>query len=426
VIRDRNIVCIASSWFDHPTSKHHVMRTLARQNHVLWVNYHASRRPQLSTRDGRLLWQRLRRVASGVQRVLPNLDVLSPLLIPMPEVPWARWLNGLALARQIRAALRKLPSRPVQLWLFTPDIPELPPRLITERVVYYCVDDFAAFSGFNTALVERLERQTIAASDVVITTSAKLFNERQSLHPRVYLVPHGVDFAHFACVPHLPESAIPADLRRIKRPVFGYMGIVSDYVDLELLVQAARRRPDWSFVLLGDTRCDLGILQSAPNVHWLKGRPYEQLPAYCRGFDVGLIPFRQNRLVQAVNPIKLREYLAAGMPVVSASMDMVRGYGPAVQLADTLSEFLTACEAALQIAGDGRPEARQELVRADGWDARVDYLSELVSGDGPVSETAPAPAGNDHSTVSPSSVMTMVNARINTAQAASACGVPPT
>jgi glycosyltransferase involved in cell wall biosynthesis len=425
VISDRNIVCIASSWFDHPTSKHHVMRTLARRNHVLWVNYHASRRPQLSARDGRLLWQRLCRVAGGVQRVLPTLDVLSPLLIPMPEVPWARWLNGVAIARQIRAALRRLPSRPVQLWLFTPDIPELPARLITERVVYYCVDDFAAFSGFNTALVERLEHRTLAASDVVITTSAKLFTERQPLHPRVHLVPHGVDFAHFACVPHLPESAIPADLRRIRRPVLGYMGIVSDYVDLDLLVQAARRRPDWSIVLLGDTRCDLGALAAVPNVHWLKGRPYEQLPAYCRGFDVGLIPFRQNRLVQAVNPIKLREYLAAGLPVVSASMDTVRGYGPAVQLADTLPEFLAACESALRIAADGHPEARQDLVRADGWDARVDYLSELVSGNGQSQAAPQGQARDDYRMVSPNSVMTSVSPRINTAQAASAWGVPP-
>lgn len=380
MIHDRNIVCVASNWFDHPTSKHHVMRHLAAQNHVLWVNFHASRRPRLTRGDTHMVLRRLRQMWGGTRRVAPGIDVLSPLVVPLPDVPLARAVNGCALARQVSVALRRLPRRPTQLWLFTPDVPELIDRLGGEHVVYYCVDDFAAFTGYNTPLMERLERRTMAASDVVITTSAELYQERRSLHPHVHLVPHGVDFEHFSVTPGLPREAVPGDLKAIRGPVFGYMGLITDYMDWSLISRAARARPDWSFVLLGDVRCDVSAVAGCRNVHLLGGRPYEQLPAYCRGFDVGLIPFALNRLTRAVNPIKLREYLAAGLPVVSAPLAAVLRYRPSVLTAMTLDEFVAAGEEALRMAGEEDPRVRQEVVRSEGWSARVEELSSLVEG----------------------------------------------
>jgi glycosyltransferase involved in cell wall biosynthesis len=380
MIRNRNIVCIASSWYAHPTSKHHVMRILSQYNHVVWVNYHASRRPTFSRNDALAIWQRLRRSCAGPRRVDGGINVLSPLVIPLPESAAARWLNVGILARQIRHALRHLPQRPTQLWLFAPDVPGLISRLDAERVVYYCVDDFAAFSGYNARLTEALETRTIAASDVVITTSQELFDTRRRLHANTHLVPHGVDFEHFAAAADWPADRLPADIARIPRPIFGYCGLISDYVDLELIAAAARRRPDWSFVLIGDATCPLEGLAKLPNVHVLGGRPYEALPAYCSCFDVGLIPFHMNRLVRAVNPIKLREYLAAGLPVVSAPMAAVMNYVPAVFPAQTLDEFLAAGSAALQVRRPAERAARQDLMRRESWRCRVEDLSRIVMG----------------------------------------------
>ena len=389
MINGHNIVCIASSWFDHPTSKHHVMRLLSEHNNVLWINFHASRRPQLTRSDTGVIVRRLRQAWGGAQRVAPHIDVLSPVLIPLPNSRIARFINARILGRQINAALRRLPRQPTQLWLFTPDIPEVIERLNSERVVYYCVDDFAAFSGFNQKLLERLERQTMAASDVVITTSPRLHEPRRLQHPSVHLVPHGVDFAHFASAQHLPVEAVPCDLKAIPGPIFGFMGLISDYVDLGLIAQAARRRPEWSFVFLGDVRCDTNAVDGLSNVHLLGGRPYEQLPAYCRGIDVGLIPFKMNRLVRSVNPIKLREYLAAGLPVVSAPLQTVLDYAPAVLTAETLAEFIPACEQALQLAAGTDAHNRQEMVMAESWQSRVDRLSEIVLNRTPPVECQP-------------------------------------
>jgi glycosyltransferase involved in cell wall biosynthesis len=378
LIRERNIVCLASNWFEHPTSKHHIMRLLSGPNHILWVNYHASRRPKLNRSDSRMIVRRLRAACAGARRVSPALDVLSPLLLPMPESPLARRLNTRLLLRQIRGALRHLPARPTHLWLFTPDAPELIEPLGAERVVYYCVDDFAAFTGYNVALISELERQTIAASDVVIATSAPLYEQRRRQHANTHLVPHGVDFDHFAAAAAIPADRLPGELRDIPKPVFGYFGLISDYVDLDLIAAAARRKPTWSFVLIGSARCDTSVLDGLSNVHLLGGKPYEDLPGYCRGFDVGLIPFRLSRLTRAVNPIKLREYLAAGLPVVSTPMPEVLRYTPAVHTAETTDEFIAAGARALAAARDGEPAARQALVRRESWSARVEQLSQII------------------------------------------------
>jgi len=378
VIAGRNIVCVASNWFEHPTSKHHVMRILAERSHVLWVNYHASRRPALTGSDSRLIVQRLRAACRGRRRVAPAIDVLSPLLLPLPACRLARRFNAGMMTRQLRAALRALPRRPMQLWLFTPDVPELIGRLRAERVIYYCVDDFAAFRGFDGALVSRLERQTLAGADVVIATSRPLYERLARLHANTHFVPHGVDFEHFAAAATAPPEHVPEELRRLPRPVLGYLGLIADYVDLELLAAVARQRPDWSIVLVGAVRCSTAALATLPNVHLLGGRPYEKLPRYCRGFDVGLIPFRMNRLTYSANPIKLREYLAAGLPVVSTSLPEVLPYRPAVHSGATADEFIAACLSALARRTPRDAAARQALVRDESWRVRVAQLARIV------------------------------------------------
>ena len=378
MIEDRNIVCVASNWDDHPTSKHHLMRLLSEHNHVVWVNYHASRRPALTRSDTRAIARRLWQARRSVRRVAPNIDVLSPLLIPFPEARSARFINSRALARQIRLRLRQLPQRPTQLWLFTPDVPELIELIPAERVVYYCVDEFSAFSGFNESLIRRLEERTIRASDVVITTSATLQDQRRGLNPNTHMVPHGVDYDHFAASDSVSPDQVPEEICDIPRPIFGYFGLISDYVDLELIGQAARARPQWSFVFLGDVRRDTAPIDRLENVYLLGGRSYESLPGYCSRFDVGLIPFRMNRLTRAVNPIKLREYLAAGLPVVSSPMPEVLRYQPAVTTAESLDEFLPACATALAIGQAQSPAERRQLVVAESWQSRLEVLSELI------------------------------------------------
>jgi glycosyltransferase involved in cell wall biosynthesis len=375
MIEGRTILCLASGYDAPPTSKHHVMHILAERNTVLWVNYHASRVPSASASDLAHIARKLRQVLAGLKNPRPNLYVLTPMVIPLPASAWARKLNRAMLVGQIRRALRKLRGGPVQLWSFTPDIAYLLGRFGEEKVLYYCVDDHASFTGYDRRQVLRDEQELCRRADMVVTTSMALQQAKKPWNPNTLLVPHGVDYRHFsrAVAEDLPE---PADIAPLGRPRLGFFGLIRDWVDLDLLAEVASRRPGWHFVLIGDadSNVNLGKYASIPNMHFLGRKPYADLPAYCRAFDVGLIPFKINELTLAVNPIKLREYLAAGLPVISSPMPDVKLYEHLVAMADTADSFIAAAESCLNEDGSRRRQ-RAEAMATETWPEKVDVIS---------------------------------------------------
>lgn len=376
----RTIVCFASGYDAPPTSKHHVMHLLAEHNVVLWVNYHASRAPSASSADLRSMVSKLAQVARGLHKVRANLYVLTPLVVPLPSSSGARKLNRALLISQLRTALARVGDGPVQVWSFTPDVAYAMGHFQIERTVYYCVDDHASFSGYDREQVLRDEAELCRRSDLVVTTSMALQEAKKPLARRCVLVPHGVDYEHFAraTTNGLVE---PDDLADIPRPRLGFFGLIRDWVDLDLLAEVARRRPDWHVVLLGDSTIDLSTYRSIPNLHFLGRKPYEQLPAYCRHFDVGLIPFRVNELTRAVNPIKLREYLAAGLPVVSSPLPEVRLYERLIEIAASPEEFVAGVERALG-EGPARRSERRDAMSGETWPAKVERISRELTAAG--------------------------------------------
>ena len=376
MIEGRTILCFASGYDAPPTSKHHVMHLLAQKNVVLWVNYHASRKPSASASDLRYMVHKLGQVFGGLKQPRPNLNVLTPLVLPLPGQAWARRLNRFLLIRSIRCALAKVRRGPVQVWSFTPDISYLLGSFGEEKVVYYCVDDHASFTGYDPEQVRRDEEDLCRRADLVVTTSTALQEAKKHLNPNTILVTHGVDYDHFsrAVKEDLP---CPADMADIPRPRLGFFGLIRDWIDLDLLAQVARRRPDWHIVMIGDSTVDLAPYRELPNMHFLGQRPYADLPAYCRHFDVGLIPFKINDLTRAVNPIKLREYLAAGLPVVSTPLPEVKHYEHLVNLADTPADAAEAVSRLLLAAGPSRAELA-EAMRDEGWRGRVDRIGEAL------------------------------------------------
>ena len=372
MIEGRTILCFASGYDAPPTSKHHVMHLLAERNTVLWVNYHASRRPSRTWADLAGGVAKLRQVCRGRQRRRSNLHVLTPMVVPAPNSRWARRTNRRLLTAQLRRALRRLDAGPVQVWSFAPDIAYVLDGLDVEKVVYYCVDEFSQFAGYDAQQVRADEAELCRRADLVVTTSEALQQAKRPLNRNTILVPHGVDYEHFAkaVTDDLPE---PADLADLPHPRLGFFGLIHEWVDVALLAAAARLRAQWQWVLIGDANVDLSALKGLPNVHVLGRRPYEQLPAYCRALDVGLIPFVVNDLTRSVNPIKLREYLAAGLPVVSTPLpEVTRGDWPAAT-ADTPEAFIAAVEAALAEPADTRAQ-RSRGMADQTWRAKVEDI----------------------------------------------------
>jgi len=390
IIENRNIVCIASNWFYDPTSKHHVMRILAERNHVVWVNYHGSRRPRASAADARAIVGKLRQFVEGPRRVAENITVLTPLVAPLPGVPGVARLNRRLLTRQIRAVLRGLPRRPAQLWSFAPDVDFLCGAFDEECVVYYCVDEFSEFGGYDAAAVLAAERRLAERADLVVATSTPLLEKMRTWNKNTLLVTHGVDYEHFAGAGSSRQShgqagladaattKTPNEMRELPRPVLGFWGLIQDWVDVELLAGVARMRPAWSIVLIGEVATDVSGLRGLPNVHVIGRRVYADLPAYAGAMDIGLIPFRLNNLTRAVNPIKLREYLSAGLPVVSTPLPEVERYGHLVRTAEGVEAFVRACENEMEGNSIERANARRGAMAQETWREKVGELSEAV------------------------------------------------
>ena len=374
MIEGRTILCFASGYDAPPTSKHHVMHILAERNTVLWVNYHASRAPTASSSDALHMARKLAEVFSGLRRPRRNLFVLTPLVVPLPASPWARRLNRALLIGQIRRALDRLRNGPLQIWSFTPDVAYALGHFGEEKVVYYCVDDHASFTGYDRQQVLRDEEALCRRADLVVTTSMALQRSKAPWNPNTILVPHGVDYEHFSRAVR-EDLPCPPDIAAIPHPRLGFFGLIRDWVDLDLLADVARRRPDWHIVMIGDadSNVDLAQYRAIRNMHFLGRKSYADLPAYCKHFDVGLIPFKINELTEAVNPIKLREYLAAGLPVVSTPLPEVASHEEMICIAGGPAKWCHAVVMLLSGPGTTRTE-RAARISGETWPDKVNAI----------------------------------------------------
>ena len=380
MLTGKTILCFASGYDAPPTSKHHVMHLLAEQNIVLWINYHASRTPTTSSSDLLYMAKKLVEIIKGLKNPRKNLFVLTPLVIPLPSSQFARKLNRFLLIFQIKLALKKIRKGPVHVWSFTPDIAYALDQFNEEKVVYYCVDDHAAFSGYDTVQVLKDEEELCRKSDLVITTSMVLQEKKKGWNPNTILVTHGVDFNHFnrAVTQNL---ACPEELKNIPRPRLGFFGLIRDWVDVDLLRQIAKKRQEWHFVLIGDadSSIDLNKYKETQNMHFLGRKLYQDLPAFCRHLDLGLIPFKVNELTHAVNPIKLREYLSAGLPVVSTPMPEVKKYDHLVKLADTPHSMEQAISNFLDLENfDEKQATRISAMSKETWQAKIELINRFL------------------------------------------------
>jgi glycosyltransferase involved in cell wall biosynthesis len=370
----RDIVCFANDWDGDPLSKTHLMRLLARENRVLWVNSLGNRPLRASGYDAQRVVKKLRAAARGLRQVERNIHVLAPLYLPAYGTEAVRIVNRTVIRYQVLRAMGQLGMRRPVTWAFLPAAAAVAGTLDEDLVLYHVVDEFSAFSDAS-AHVGELERRLLARADLVIASSERLLASKSRVNPRTVLVRHGVDHAHFARALDA-GTPVPADLARLPRPVIGFIGLLADWIDLELVRAVADANPRASVVLIGSAVTPLDALHGAANVHVLGRRPYADLPGYCRGFDVALTPFRVNELALAANPLKAREYVAAGLPNVCSDLPELRAI-PGCRVARTRDEFLA--EVRLALADGGPSRARSELVRGEAWDERLDDIRRHVA-----------------------------------------------
>lgn len=318
-------------------------------------------------------------------RATPRLDHSQPA--PGIEVIVPRLAHGLS-EEQIAEAQRQLLDEmllargdaELLLWYLTPMSLAFTDHLKGNVTIFDCMDELSAFRGAPVRLVD-MERELMARADVVFTGGYSLWEVKQRQHDNAHPVPSSVDIAHFAAA--RDGLADPVDQADIAHPRMGFFGVIDERFDIELVEKLATLRPDWQIVLIGPVvKIDPATLPQLPNIHYLGGKSYDELPAYLAGWDVALMPFAINESTRFISPTKTPEYLAGGCPVVSTPIhDVIRGYGQsgAVTIADTAGAFVAAIDAALGLKGSTEfLQSADAALDGMSWDTTSRFMKEQI------------------------------------------------
>lgn len=368
---DLGIVYFGNDWFaENRTSSHHIARRLAGRAKLVYVDCPGMRPPSATGRDLSRMWRKLSQAIKRPVWVSPGLWHCT-----MPQLPWRRlpgvqalnhWVGGWL----VRRAMRQAGVRRAILWFVVPHPAFMLDAVPHTVAIYYCIDDYAAHPGVDVDVIAACDEMLTRRADHVFVAPPALLPLKQSVNPHCTFSPHGVDVDLFSRAQRA-DTQVPQGAASLRHPVVGYFGLIAAWTDVELIEWLALQRPQWSFLLVGHAHVDVSALRRLPNVLLVGAQPYESLPGWAKAFDVAIIPYRLNRQVQNANPLKLREYLATGKPVVTVRTPEVDRFADVVSIADGRDEYLAAIEKALSETGKDASERRMAAVQAMSWDQRV-------------------------------------------------------
>jgi glycosyltransferase involved in cell wall biosynthesis len=371
----QSIICFAGEdwWYHHPHSKNHILKRLAAHNRVLFVNSITMGLPSISSPDFfQKIRRKLRSYLRWLRKVPEGLWVMTPINVPVYGSRLVRALNRLLLLLQLRLVMLILNLRDPIVWVAIPTAADLVSSLNAKLLVYQVSDkyDFNEDSALSRAVIRHMDARLKQRAAVVMYSGRKLYEEAETRHR--YFLEQAVDFERFANLP--PET--PQDIDTIPRPVLGYVGGVDWYtMDVPLIEQVARMRPDWHWVFIGSKSNVVQV--SAPNIHFLGPKPYSELPSYYRHIDVCVLPWNQQNVFTSYgSAIKVREYLATGKPVVISPLYEYL-QTPGVKIYRSTDEFINLVAEALSSDTQRARQLRQDAVRDCTWDVRAREVASL-------------------------------------------------
>jgi len=388
--KGRDYIFFADDRSGIPTSTMHIADQIAAgqipgANRVFWVNIY-TRLPKLSefAKAFHILTQRGAKPAVNQQVAGSTILSATPIQFPWFGIP-ARKFNGFFAGRFFQKLVKQYDiQRPVLVTNFPCAVDAF--RTIRQFVskipqFYCCVDDYVVYPGFNSRHWETMEQELFEIVNGVTFTSRDLQQnkKRPASLPSLYF-PHGVDYELFSS--EKTEKMSIEVLERIKKPMIGFFGTMDFWCDLPAIAYLAKRFPQYSFVVLGRAIVPMTPFDGLENVYCLGQVPYSELPHYARYFDVGLIPYVQHDYLKAVNPLKLREYYAIGLPVIATRVPDIADMPGPLYFADTHEEYANHLEAILRSDLSELRRQAQEVARQNSWASRaedfVNFIERLI------------------------------------------------
>jgi len=349
-----------------------LMRRFSRICTTIYINSIVMQKPNIRQAKSFFvkLTRKLKSIFKGLRKTEAGFWAYSPLSLPCHHIALLRPVNKLILRLQVTNTARKLNiTRPV-IWIACPAACDIAIRMKGIKLVYQRTDCFEEYPNVATSTIIQYDRRLKANADLTVFVNRTLYEQERRQCKRAIYLDHGVDYEMFASAHENPYQ--PGDISVVPKPIIGFYGGFGEHTtDIGLLEKIVDLLPDKSFVFVGQASEGCSGLMARKNVWFLGRKPYEQIPHYGKLFDVAIMPWKQNRWIEACNPVKLKEYLALGKPVVSTPFNELKKYLDVVYTAETPEDFAKAILRALAEDSPIRTAGRRAKVANTSWDTKA-------------------------------------------------------
>lgn len=371
-----DLIVFGEDWGGLPSSTQHLIKQLSLTRKVIWINSIGLRQPNWSLHDIKRAWHKLTQKKINTKEALQSapFQTINLKTIPAPKGIFFRWVAKQLIVKQLKPIIKKAKLQHPILWTSLPTVADICGSLEEANVIYYCGDDFGALAGVDHGVVLEHEKKLIQKSDLILAASPILCEKFPP--DKVRFLPHGVDFTLFN-QPLFRAKDLPND----GRPIAGFYGSLSKWLDYDLLNQVIETNPDWHFVFIGQNELPYQPILERNNVHFLGPKPHHQLPRYSQHWQASLLPFIDNDQIRSCNPLKLLEYLATGTPIISTDFPALAPYKSVIHTVNSVSEFNASLNTIQQhwltLNKSERYKQRQQqfnLIKSHTWQAKAKQL----------------------------------------------------
>jgi glycosyltransferase involved in cell wall biosynthesis len=383
-----DFILFATADWDTPywTNKQHMANEFARLGHrVLYIESIGLRKPRINSGlDLKRIFHRLKRGLNPPKKVDSLIWVLSPLVLPYGHGnKWIGRFNQWMMEYQLRKFFKRHKFVNPYIWTYHPFVIELIRKLeFKNKIIYHCVDDLSAVPGVDKKSFNIEEKRFLKIADIVFVTSKILEKKCSNFNTKTFYFPNVVDFKHFSKAQK--KGDLPHDLKKISAPRIVYMGALSEFkIDLKLLHKLIKVNQEYNFIFIGDeiegqANKILKKISAYSNAYFLGFKPYEQLPDYLRGMNIGLIPLKENNYTKSISPMKLFEYIASGLPVVTHKFKFDIANSKKIIYSTSQENFIEAIKV-LIIGGKLTYNESKQLVGKNTWEYRTKAMLALLN-----------------------------------------------
>lgn len=377
MITNRDIIIFNDDWGRFPSTLQHIARVLMKHNNkVFWVGSLGLRKPKISISDFKRAMQKILKILHKTDKVRTESEItpilIFPFVIPVHDYKIIRWLNKILITRAVKKVLNQHNAVKPLFITSAPITDNLIGRLGESCSIFYCVDDYSHMDRAFKSIPE-LEKKLVARVDGVFAVSDFLSQSRKSPKGNTFFAPQGVDTDHFK-----KSDQLANQVKGIKKPVVGFFGLISEWIDLDLIYECVKHYPEFSFVLIGKSARDFSRFFECKNFTYLGAVDYKELPKYASLFDVGLIPFELNEVTIPANPLKLLEYFSMGIPVVSSNLPEAKKFSDMAFIAKDKTEFIKLLKTAVADNSEEKIQKRISKAKEFSWEAITEKIFDKI------------------------------------------------